>query len=118
MSLKTLRRTNARNRRTFDPAVPKTVTPAIAVVIDQGLSPSMVQVTFNTAVMLKGTPAWLGGAGGTATVTGATQLSATVVELTFSAATAGNPVVVPSDDPSIRTMSGGFVPAGNYTVTP
>src|SRR5688572_6806052 len=118
MTLRTLVRRKARNRNRLDPSIPREANPAVITLVKQQASPTKVHITFNTRVMLGDDPGYKAGAGATATVTDAVQISNTVVEVTFSAATAGNPVIVPANDLAIRTPSGGIVPPGSYTITP
>lgn len=116
MSMRPVKRTNARNRNALDPAVPERVTPAVISTVEQGGTPNVLEVTFRSRVMLRGTPGFRAGAGAALPVLSAQALSATVVELTFGGATGGQPLRVDANDPAIRTASGGFVPAGTYSI--
>lgn len=115
MTLRTISRPNGRNRSAGDPAVPTKATPAIITTITL-VSDDRIQLTFDTNVIASKTPGYIGGAGGIATVNSITQISATQVELAFSEDVAGTDMVIGVDDAGIRTVTGGFVPAGNYAI--
>jgi hypothetical protein len=79
---------------------------------------SVLTVTYNQPIVLKGTPGY------TTDVPGATAVSATspsinVVEITFSAAIAAATVVnIPVADHAIRNKVGGFVADTTFPVGP
>ena len=111
--LRTVNRTNGRNRKGMDPSVPRTTTPAV---ITATASPAAdtIELTFSTRVLKSKLPGFTAGAGGAETVIAATQVSGTVVSLQFSGSVTGTDMNVPADDAGIRTPTGGFVPAGVY----
>ncbi len=115
MPARTLKRTNARNRRGMDPSVPKKMTPGIISSV-AAMAADTIQITFSTRVFKSKLPAFVAGAGGTETVASAQEISATVIELTFSGDVQGTDMSVAEGDPGIRTPAGGFVPAGSYAI--
>lgn len=115
MTIRTINRTNARNRRAFDKAVPKKGTPAVIASI-AATAADTIQLTFSTRVFRNKLPAFTAGAGGAETVATATEISDTVIELVFTGDVQGTDMIVKEGDPGIRTSAGGFVPAGSYPV--
>lgn len=115
MAIRTVKRTNARNRVAYDPSVPKTATPAVISSI-AATAADTIELTFNTRVMLNSTPALTAGGASPAAVASATQISATVVEMQFSGSVQGTNLQVPEGAAGVRTPTGGFLPAGSYAI--
>ena len=115
MTQRTVRRTNARNRRAMDPSVPKKERPAVIATVD-ATAADTVQLTFESTVVPNKLPGFTAGAGGAETVSSMSKISETVVELVFSGDVQGTDMIVQGGDPGIRTAQGGFVPAGTYAV--
>lgn len=115
MALRTTKQTARQDRSALDTARPKRLTPCIIVSV-AATAADTVQLTFDTRVSRNRTPMYTAGAGAAETVTGAMQISDTVVELVFSGVVQGTNMIVPEGDPGIRTAAGGFVPAGTYAV--
>ncbi len=91
------------------PTTPIVITNAVAV-------GSTLTITFNQAVILKGTPLY------TTDVAGATAVSASLtmpntVAINFSAAIAAATVVnIPYEEANVRNASGGFVSTSTFPV--
>ncbi len=115
MTARSSTRASGRNRRTFDPSVPKIITPAVISGITAEAADT-IRISFGNSMLPNKTPGFTAGSGGGETVTSATQISDTVVELVFTGDVQGSNMVVPEGDPGIRTAAGGFVPAGTYAV--
>jgi hypothetical protein len=115
MPQRTLKRTNARNRRALDPSVPRKLTPAVISSID-ATAANTIQITFNGRVMPSRLPGFRAGAAGAMTVESMSPISATVIELVFTGTVAATNLLVQEGDAGIRTPSGGFVPAGTYAI--
>lgn len=115
MSARTVKRTNARNRRALDPSIPERVTPAVVENIEPQ-SADTIRITFSRQVMVTKLPGYHAGADGEATVTSAVLVNGTMVEFVFSADVAGTNLIIKGGDLGIRTPSGGFVPAGTYAI--
>lgn len=78
---------------------------------------SILTITFNQPVGLKGVPAYTV-TGAAVTALGAAMTSPTVMSLTFSGAvTAATFVNIPYEEPAIRNSSGGFVGVSTFPVT-
>lgn len=106
---------NTRNRAAMDPSIPKKLTSAIVSSIATTASDT-IQITFAARVQSRGLPAFKAGAAGAETVQAVTQISDTVLELTFTGSVATSDLIVAENDPAVRTPTGGFVPAGTYTI--
>lgn len=115
MGLRTIKKTAVRNRVALDPSTPRKITPAVISSVE-ATAADTVQITFNTRVMLKGTPDVVAGGVTPQTVSSATAISATVVELTFTGDVQGTNLVVQEGAAGVRTPSGGFIPAGSYAI--
>ena len=115
MTVRTTKRTNARNRRAMDPSVPKKLTPAVVSSV-ASTAADTIQITFSTRVLANKLPGFTAGAGGGQTVGSISQVSDTVVELAFTGEVQGTDLAIAGDDPGIRTPSGGFMPAGTYAI--
>lgn len=115
MGLRTIRKTNVRNRAALDPSMPRQITPAVVSSI-AATAADTIEITFNTRVMLKGTPAVSAGGASVQTVVSASAISATVIELTFAGSVQGTDLLVQEGAAGVRTPSGGFIPAGTYAI--
>lgn len=113
MAIRTVKRTNVRDRAAMDPSVPGYTTSAVVSSI-AATAADTIEITFATRVMLRGTPNVTAGAA--VGVSGATQVSATVIQLQFAADVQGTDLVVPEGVAGVRTPSGGFIPAGTYAI--
>ena len=88
-----------------------------ARVVSAVKSAAVVTITFDTPIVLRGTPAY------TTDLAGVTALSATspslnVVQITFSATVAtATTLNIPVADPAIRTKVGGFVADTMFPLT-
>lgn len=94
---------------------PRIMTSAIISSID-ATAADTIQITFNTRVMLRSEPNFTAGAGGAETVASATEISDTVIELSFTGDVQGTTLNVPEGSNGIRTAAAGFVPAGSYAI--
>lgn len=115
MALRTVKNTRARNRNAYDPSLPRTAAPAVISEIESTAADT-IRLTFATRVQKNKLPLYRAGAGGGAAVESAVELSATEIELTFDAVVQGTNLLVAEGDPGIRTVAGGFVPAGVYAI--
>lgn len=115
MSSRIIRRTNARNRSAMLPSRPRKYTAAIITNIESTAADT-VRLTFSVRVVAGQLPAFTAGAGESETIASRTVISDTVVELTFTGEVQGTTMIVAEGDPGIRTVAGGFVPAGSYPV--
>lgn len=115
MALRTVKRTNARNRVALDPSVPRKLTPAVISSI-AATAADTIEITFNTRVMVNSTPALTAGGATPVSVVSATQISATVVEMEFSGSVQGTNLQVSEGAAGVRTPAGGFIPAGSYAI--
>lgn len=115
MTARNATRSVGRNRRTFDPSVPKKITPGLISTITAEAADT-IRMTFDKRVFLNKTPGFRAGAGGAETVTSATAMSATEIELVFTGDVQGTDLIITEGDPGLRTVPGGFVPAGTYAV--
>lgn len=115
MSLRMIRKTNVRNRAAYDPSMPKMRAPAIITNITSTAADA-IEVTFSMPVITAKLPGWTAGAAGDETVSAMSLVSETVVAFTFTGDVQGTNMTVEEGDPGIRTMAGGFVPAGSYPV--
>lgn len=115
MALRSIKKTSVRNRQAKDPSVPKTVTPAVITTIE-AIAPDTIRVTFDATVFRNKMPQFTAGSGRTETVEAMTRISDSQWEFTFSGDVAGSTLTVKESDPGIRTVPGGFVPAGVYAI--
>lgn len=116
MTSRTTSRTSARNRRAYDPSVPKKANPAVIASI-ASTAADTIRITFQTRVLKSQLPKVIkAGAGGAETVDSVSQISATVVEFVFTGTVQGTNLIVEEGDPGVRTPAGGFVPAGTYAI--
>jgi len=114
MTARTVNRTNLRNRRAVT-SKPKFITPAVVSSI-AATAADTIQITFNGPVFPAKTPGYTAGAGGAETVSSMTRISDTVIELVFTGDVQAKNLIVQEGDAGIRTVAGGFVPAGSYAV--
>jgi len=87
-------------------------TPIVITDIADGSATTLV--TFDQAVILKGTPAWTDLSTPSITVNSATQTAANQVTLIWNAAPTVA-IAVPFEDPSIRNNVGGYVRNSTFT---
>jgi len=104
--------TQSRDRSKGDPSIPNTLTPAIISNITLSEMTS-IQIEFAARVLVTGIPGFTAGG---ETVASVQTVNATTALLTFTGDVTGGTLVVPLNDPGIRTPVGGFVPAGNYAI--
>lgn len=119
MGLRTIKQTTRRAKSKTSMMTPNTFTPAIIQSIAVQ-APETIRLTFSTRVMATRMPGFTAGDAFGNTVVSMTQVSATEVDLTFDGDVEDTEMSVKEHDPGIRTSSGGFVPAGTYSlaVTP
>lgn len=115
MASEALRRTNARNRSALSPSMPRRFTSAVISTIDTTAADT-IQITFSRPVIPSRLPGFVAGAGGAETVSSMSKISDTVIEFVFTGDVQGTDMIVQEGDPGIRTVAGGFVPAGSYPV--
>jgi len=115
MGLRTIKKTNVRNRAAYDPSLPKLRAPAIITNITSTAA-NTIEVTFSMSVITAKLPNWTAGAGNAETVASMSLVSETIVAFTFTGEVQGTTMTVAEGDHGIRTMAGGFVPAGSYPV--
>ena len=102
------RRRNGVNRPV--PSVPITVTAAAK-------AGSVLTITFNQPVSLKGVPQYTTNLAGVTAVS-AVLTGATTLAVTFSAAvTTATTLNIPYEEPAVRNSSGGFVSTSTFPVT-
>ncbi|MCC6907207.1 MAG: hypothetical protein IT430_04635 [Phycisphaerales bacterium] len=100
----------------MDASVPRMYAPATINAITAEAADT-IRITFNPRVLVSQVPQLMrAGAAGAATVSGISQISATVVELVFTGDVQGTSLLVEEGDFGIRTPAGGFVPAGTYAI--
>jgi len=115
MALRTIKKTNVRNRSALDPSVPRRADAAVIEDIE-ATAANTIQITFETRVQRGVACGFKAGTGAAESVESMTTVSDTVLELVFTGAVAGTNLIVKGDDLGIRTSSGGFVPAGTYPI--
>jgi hypothetical protein len=115
MSLRPIKKTFVRNRAAHDPTVTNKHAAAIITEIESTAADT-IQLSFLSRVMTSKLPDFAAGADGEETVEEVMRISDTVLELTFSGDVAGTDLIVSDGDLGIRTVSGGFVPAGTYAI--
>lgn len=71
-------------------------------------------VTFDQAIILKGTPAWTDASTPTITVNSATQTGPNEITLVWNAAPTVA-ITIPFEDPSVRNSVGGYVRNSGFT---
>src|SRR5687768_9576460 len=77
---------------------------------------TVLTVTFDQVVALKGTPNYSTDVAGAEAVS-AVQTSPTTIEVTFDAAVAAaTEVTIPYEEPAVRNASGGFVSTSTFPV--
>jgi len=104
-----------RNRRSVDESIPPRRFPATISSI-AATAADTIQITFGTSVLPAKLPLFKAGAAGDETVASMTRINDTVVEFVFTGDVQGTNMTVQEGDPGIRTVTGGFVPAGTYAV--
>jgi len=115
MSTRLVAQTNRRNRRTYDPAIPKKSAPAIITNIAVQ-APETIRLTFACPVIPNTLPDYRAGDGAGNTVISMAKVSATEVDLTFDGDVEDTDMLVKEHDLGIRTSFGGFVPARTYSL--
>ncbi len=74
-----------------------------------------IDITFPSVVVLSGIPQFLTDTGKLPTA--AAKTAPNVVRLTYDTPGVVTTITVPSNDPAIRSQSGGYVPAGTFPAT-
>lgn len=115
MPSRTLQKVGQRVKSNPTVSSPRKLTPALISSIATTAADT-IQITFSTNVITGKLPSYTAGAANDETVASMTWISATVIELTFTGDVQGTTMIVAEGDPGIRTMAGGFVPAGSYPV--
>ena len=115
MALRTVKKTNVRNRSALDPSVPRRSDAAVIEDIETTAADT-IQITVETRVQRGVACGFKAGADAEESVESLATISDTVLELVLTGDVSGTTLSVKGDDLGIRTASGGFVPAGTYAI--